>query len=66
MKHNLTIGVSEKPNTGGIVNCNKITVREKFLRFLFGNKSKLMILVPGDSVKEVSVSEVKEGGEDNG
>lgn len=62
MKHNLKISVSKNPQTGGIVSCRNITIRERFLRFLLGEKHKLTILVPGDTVQELAISEIKEGG----
>lgn len=62
MKHNLKISVSKTPQTGGIVTCRNVTIRERFLRFLLGDKHKLTILVPGDTVQELAISEIKEGG----
>ena len=62
MRHKLLISVSKKPRTDGIVSFRNITVREKFLRFLFGDKQKITILVPGDSVEAVSINEISEGG----
>ena len=50
MKHSLKISVSKQPQNGGIVTCRNVTVRERILRFLLGNKQKVTILVPGDSV----------------
>jgi hypothetical protein len=61
MKHTLKISVSKKPRTGGIVAVRNITVRERILRFLLGNSQKLTILVPGDSVEELSIKEIAEG-----
>lgn len=63
MKHHLKISVSKKPNSNGIVACRTIGVRERFLRFLWGSKQKITIIVPGDAVRELAISEVKEGGE---
>ena len=58
MKHNLKVMVSkEKPNSG-IVACRHLTVREKLLSFLLGNPVKLTIIVPGNSVEEVAITEV--------
>lgn len=65
MKHNLTISVSKKPQVGGIVSCRNVTIRERLLRFLLGEKQKLTILVPGDTVQELAICEVKEGGRDH-
>ena len=62
MDHTLKISVSKKPATGGIVSCRHISVRERFLRFLLGEKRRVAIIVPGDSVRELAVSEVMEGG----
>ena len=62
MKHNLKISVSKKPMTGGVVACRSISLRDKLLTFLFGQKNKVMILVPGDSVEIVSIIEIAEVG----
>ncbi len=62
MDHTLKISVSKKPAAGGIVSCRHISVRERFLRFLLGDKQQLTVIVPGDSVRELAISEVKEGG----
>ncbi len=61
MKHNLKISVSKVPQTGGIITCRNVTIRERFLRLLFGRKQKVTILIPGDSIDEVSICE-SEGG----
>ncbi len=62
MKHTLKISVSKKPVANGIVALHKVTIRERILRFLLGNSQKLTILVPGDSVEELSIKEIAEGG----
>lgn len=61
MKHNLKIRVSKVPQTGGVITCRNVTIRERFLRLLFGRKQKVTILIPGDSIDEVSICE-SEGG----
>ena len=60
MNHTLKISVSKKPVSSGIVSCRSISVRERFLRFLLGDKQHLTVIVPGDSVRELAISEVKE------
>lgn len=60
MKHNLKISVSKKPQDGGIVSCRNITIRERLFRFFLGEKQKITILVPGDTVQELAISEAKE------
>ena len=62
MNKTVKISVSKKPRNDGIVSFRNITVREKFLRFLFGGKQRITILVPGDSVEAVSINEISEGG----
>ena len=62
MKHTLKISVAQDPG-GGIVSCHHITVREKLLRMLFGEKRRLTVIIPGNSVKALSIEE--EGGEED-
>ena len=64
MKHNLKISVSKEPQTGGIVTCRNVTIRERILRFLLGDKRRVTILIPGDSVEELSICEITKGGHD--
>ena len=66
MEHTLKISVSKGPAQGGIVSCRSISVRERFLRFLLGDKQRLVVIVPGDSVQELAISEVMEGGNSDG
>lgn len=62
MKHNLKISVSKEPRTGGIVQCRKVTLREKLLTFLLGKQEHVMVLIPGNSVETLSITEIPEGG----
>ena len=62
MKHTLKISVARAPGDG-IVSCRHITVREKLLRMLFGEKRRLTVIIPGSSVKALSIEE--EGGEED-
>lgn len=65
MKHKLKISVSKQPQTGGIVTCRNLTVRERLLRFLLGDKRRVTVLIPGDSVGKIAICETKEGGSTN-
>lgn len=58
MKHTLQISVSKKPKNDGIAAVRKVSVREKFLRFLFGDKTRLTVIVPGDTVQELEIREI--------
>ena len=62
---NLKIKVSKKPRTGGLVSYRYVGIREKVLRFLFGEKQKLTILVPGDNVDEIDICRNGKGGTEN-
>ena len=58
MTHAINIRVSKEKLNGGLLTCRSKTVRERLLRFLLGKPMKLTIIVPGDSVKEVGISEI--------
>lgn len=62
MEHNLRISVSKKPVNNGVTVLRCVSIRERLLRFLLGGKQKLTIIVPGDTVRELAICEVKEGG----
>ena len=62
MKHNFKISVSREPQTGGIVRCKSVSLREKLLTRLLGQKEKVMVLIPGNSVETLCITEVPEGG----
>ena len=59
MKHLLQIHLS-KPPEERIIACRRMTVRERILRFLLGRKARLTVIVPGDTVEELNIQEVKE------
>ena len=61
VKHTLNITVSKEREARGIMACRQLTVRERLLRLLLGAPVKLTVIVPGDSVDEVSIFEKKEG-----
>ena len=62
MKHNLKICVSKEPKSGGVGACRSISLRQKLLTRLLGPLDKVMIIVPGNSVQTVAITEVMEGG----
>ena len=65
MKHHLKISVSNNPQTSGVVRCRNVSLREKLLTLLLGSKERMMILIPGNSVAELSIVETPEGGADD-
>lgn len=70
MKHNLKISIAGEPvsvawqDSGGIVRCKTVRLRERVLRRLFGDTRRITVIVPGGSVKALSVQEVAEVGQD--
>lgn len=64
MKHDLRISIRREPPSQGIVRCRTVTLRERLLERLLGAKRRLTILVPGDSVHRVSITEQAEDGDD--
>ena len=62
MKHNLKISVSKEPQNGGIVAYRRLSLREKLLTLLLGPKQDVMVLVPGNSVQTIAITEVTEEG----
>ena len=66
MKHKLKISVSKEPQTGGVVKCRSVSIRDRVLRLLFGDERRITVLVPGDSVSEIAICETGKGGNGNG
>ena len=66
MKHKVKVSVSKDPQNSGILTCRNFTARERLLRFLFGDKRRVTVLIPGDSVGEIAICETEKGGETDG
>ena len=64
MNHSLKISVSDEGTTG-LVRCKKTSIREKFLNFLFGQSKRVTLIIPGDTVREILITE-EEKGDENG
>lgn len=65
MKHELKISIRREPFEGSIVSSRTITLRERLLKRLLGDKHRVTVIIPGDSVERVSISELPDGGDDN-
>lgn len=57
MTHAMKIRVSKAKLNGGLMTCRTVTIRERLLRFFLGTPTRLTIIVPGDNVDEVGISE---------
>ena len=63
MKHKLKISVANESPKGGIVTCKKKKVKRGLLKRLFGiDPDKVTIIIPGDSVQDVTIQEVADAG----
>ena len=62
MHHTMQIGVGGNPQHNVAV-VRQFRVREKLMHRLFGSMTRMTVIVPGDTVEEVSITEVKEGDE---
>lgn len=59
----MKINVANESPKEGIVACKKKNVRRGLLRRLFGSDvDKVTIIIPGDSVNDVTICEVDERG----
>lgn len=65
MEHNLTICVGSPPPVEGIVRCRTVSLRERLLRALLGEKRRITVIVPGGSVRALDIREVSEAGGDS-
>lgn len=63
MKHNLHISIRKTPSGNGIVYCRKLSLRERLMDLLLGEKKRVTVIVPGDFVESVSIQEISEGSE---
>lgn len=61
MKHKVKISVSDRPCGNGVVTCRSVGIRERILRFLLGDRQKVTVLIPGDSVGEIAICEAEKG-----
>ena len=62
MHHTMQISVGGKPKNSVAVVRN-FRIRERLMHRLFGSMTRMTVIVPGDTVEEVSITEVKEGDE---
>ncbi|WP_302681530.1 hypothetical protein [uncultured Megasphaera sp.] len=55
MTQRMSIGVASQADDKRIAVISCVSIRERLLRFLLGRKEKITIIVPGDSVKELTI-----------
>ncbi len=62
MTQRMSIGVASQADDKSIAVISCVSIRERLLRFLLGRKEKITIIVPGDSVKELTIHDSIEKG----
>lgn len=61
LKHKVRISVSDRPQSNGAITCRSVGIRERILHFLLGDRQKVTVLIPGDSVGEIAICEAEKG-----
>lgn len=57
-RHSLKLHIARRiPDYPGIVATKNVRLRERLIRLLLGTPRKVIILVPGDSVKRIDITE---------
>lgn len=57
-RHSLKLHIARRiPYDPGIVTTKNVRLRERLMRLLLGTPRKVMILVLGDSVKQIDITE---------
>ena len=65
MKHIMNVSVSESTRSSEKIQFRKIPVRERILTRLFGAARQVVVLIPGNTVQTVSITEVPGAAEED-
>ena len=63
MKHKMNINVSKEQESNGVLTCKKVKMKKGLFKKFFGDSQKVTIIIPGDSVSDVMICEIKEKGD---
>jgi hypothetical protein len=56
--HHVEIGI-KKPCPNQVLAARKMTIRDRLLNAIFGDGHKMVVLVPGESVGTISITEME-------
>jgi hypothetical protein len=59
----MNINVSKEQESNGVLTCKKVKMKKGLFKKFFGDSQKVTIIIPGDSVNDVTISEIKEKGD---
>lgn len=58
LKHRISINVRESDGSAlNVIKGGEVKLRERFLRWLFGEQKKVLVIAPGNSVFNVEIHE---------
>ena len=60
MKHELKISVRGEPSEESIVKNRTVILRNRLMKRLFGERHRIMVIVPGESIRQLLISELDE------
>lgn len=62
-QHRLKLHIAKQiPNDPGIVATKTVPIRERLLRLLLGKRSQVTLVVPGNSVRQIDITERDDDG----
>lgn len=56
MRHQLTLDLNPEPQREEVARVKRITVRERLARLILGRPKTFTLVVPGDSVDQVTIT----------
>ena len=56
--HHVKIGI-KKPSPNQVLAARKVTLRDRLLNAIFGDGHKIVVLVPGENVGTISITEME-------
>lgn len=58
IQHRLKLHIAKDiPEAPGVVATKTVPIRERLLRFLLGKRRQVTLVVPGDSVRQIDITE---------
>lgn len=61
IQHRLKLHIAKDiPEDPGVVATKIVPIRERLLRFLLGKRRQVTLVVPGDSVRQIDITETEE------
>lgn len=66
VKHKVSIWIAQADGrTASVIKSGSMSIRNKLLKFLFGEKVNVLVLTPGDSVETVEIHQIGGNGHES-